>query len=182
MKKGIATFIILCISVLIIYIFHYYGYGKYVNHGKNAPMPTELDPGVALNKDILIETSEKKGILIEITEGLRSVERQNKLYEQGRSTEGNIVTYAKGGESYHNYGLAIDFVLIDHTGNKTWDYTYDGNGNGEIDWFEVGEIAKELGFEWGGDWKNFKDYPHLEMTYGLSISQLQRGLRPKQNE
>ncbi|MFP9170447.1 M15 family metallopeptidase, partial [Enterococcus faecalis] len=23
--------------------------------------------------------------------------------------------------------------------------------------------AKTLGFEWGGDWKRFKDYPHLEM-------------------
>ncbi len=40
---------------------------------------------------------------------------------------------------------------------------YDGNQNGKSDWLEVVEIAKTLGFEWGGDWKRFKDYPHLEM-------------------
>ncbi len=39
-------------------------------------------------------------------------------------------------------------------------------------------IAKELGFEWGGDWDHFKDYPHLEMRFGLTINELKRGKRP----
>jgi peptidoglycan L-alanyl-D-glutamate endopeptidase CwlK len=48
----------------------------------------------------------------------------------------------------------------------------DDNGNGEADWTEAVEIAKELGFSWGGDWPGFKDYPHLEMTFGLSLEEL----------
>ncbi len=55
---------------------------------------------------------------------------------------------------------------------------YDGNNNGKSDWMEVVEIAKDLGFSWGGDFTRFKDYPHLQMDFGLSIRDLQRGKRP----
>ncbi|RDY72243.1 hypothetical protein DXT76_02465 [Halobacillus trueperi] len=30
------------------------------------------------------------------------------------------------------------------------------------DWRHVADIAKSLGFQWGGDWSSFKDYAHLE--------------------
>ena len=36
---------------------------------------------------------------------------------------------------------------------------YDGNGNSVADWTEVVQLAKELGFEWGGDWANSKIIP-----------------------
>ena len=39
---------------------------------------------------------------------------------------------------------------------------------------EVVAIAKNLGFDWGGDWSGFKDYPHLQMTFGLSLRELQQ--------
>ncbi len=48
-------------------------------------------------------------------------------------------------------------------GSLIWDMTYDGNRNGTPDWLEVVSIAKTLGFDWGGDWRGFKDYPHLQM-------------------
>ncbi|MCG3055692.1 M15 family metallopeptidase, partial [Escherichia coli] len=48
-------------------------------------------------------------------------------------------------------------------GDIIWDMEYDGNGNGKSDWMEVAEIGKELGFEWGGDWEGFKDYPHFQL-------------------
>jgi peptidoglycan LD-endopeptidase CwlK len=67
-------------------------------------------------------------------------------------------------------------------GNVIWDIEYDGNGNGQSDWFEVAEIAKELGFQWGGDWRGFKDYPHLQMDFGLTIDDLQKGKRPKMTQ
>lgn len=116
-----------------------------------------------------------------ITDGFRSVAEQNRLYEQGRTTKGNIVTNAKGGESYHNYGLAIDFALKTSSGNVIWDWQYDGNKNGKADWAEVVSIAKSLGFEWGGDWAQFKDYPHLQMDFGLTIADLQNGERPDES-
>lgn len=107
--------------------------------------------------------SSEKGISVVITEGFRSFKEQDELYKQGRTKKGNIVTYARGGESYHNYGLAVDFALQKKDGSIIWDMEYDGNQNGKSDWLEVVEIAKKLGFKWGGDWNRFKDYPHLEM-------------------
>ena len=90
------------------------------------------------------------------------------------ATEGDIVTNAKAGESLHNYGLAIDFALRLKDGSVIWDMEYDGNGNGKADWMEVVEIAKDLGFQWGGDWANFPDYPHLQIDFGLTIRDLKR--------
>jgi len=88
------------------------------------------------------------------------------------------VTNAKGGESYHNYGLAIDIVLLkDKNGDGTfesasWETNVDFDGDGVADWMEVVKIFKSYGWEWGGDW-HFKDMPHFQKTYGLSIKQLQ---------
>ncbi|EKN71616.1 peptidase M15B and M15C DD-carboxypeptidase VanY/endolysin [Neobacillus bataviensis LMG 21833] len=147
-----------------------------INHSDS--YPTELHPIVKERSNQLIQQSAKKGIVIVITDGFRSAEDQNRLYEKGRTADGTIVTYAKGGESYHNFGLAIDFALKTPSGDVIWDRQYDGNKNGKADWAEVVEMAKVLGFQWGGDWTQFKDYPHLEMNFGLTIAELQNGDRP----
>ncbi|WHZ05080.1 M15 family metallopeptidase [Neobacillus sp. YX16] len=149
-----------------------------IEQEKVVPLPTELHPIVKERSDQLVQQAAKKGIVVLVTDGFRSTEEQNTIYEQGRTAEGNIVTNAKGGESYHNYGLAIDFALETPSGDVIWDRQYDRNENGKSDWSEVVQIAKSLGFEWGGDWKNFKDYPHLQMDFGLTIADLQDGQRP----
>ena len=143
------------------------------------PLPSGLHPIVEEKRDLLIARAAEIGIDILITDGYRSPEEQDGLHSQGRSASGSIVTYAEGGESYHNYGLAIDYALRLDDGSVVWDIARDGNGNEESDWFEVAAIAKNLGFDWGGDWQRFKDYPHLEMTFGLSIRELQQGWRPE---
>lgn len=120
----------------------------------------------------LIKRAYDEGIYVQITSGYRSFAEQTKLYNQGRTDKSKkIVTNAKAGQSNHNYGLAIDFVLISADGKKAlWELTKD--------WKRVAAIGKSLGFKWGGDWTNFKDYPHLEMMGGLSIKDLQNGKRP----
>ncbi|WP_397373235.1 M15 family metallopeptidase [Paenibacillus sp. PAMC21692] len=145
---------------------------------KDAPPVTGLHPIVLAKSNELVEESAKIGIEILITDDFRSHVDQDALFEQGRTAKGPIVTHARGGESFHNYGLAIDFALKTKKGQVIWDMEYDGNRNGEPDWLEVVNIAKGLGFSWGGDWKGFKDYPHLQMDFGYSISELQRGYRP----
>ena len=147
-----------------------------------APPITQLNPTVAANSEKLIALSEKVGISILITDDFRSSQEQDALYRQGRSDEGAIVTNAKGGESYHNYGLAVDFALRTSKGKVVWDMEFDGNQNGKSDWMEVVAIAKQLGFSWGGDWESFPDYPHLQMDFSYSIQELQRGWRPPAQE
>ncbi|PAE26629.1 M15 family metallopeptidase [Bacillus sp. 7894-2] len=170
------TFLIASIFAMLIY--------QYLKPAdfKEVPPPTAIHPLVAEKKDELIALAADKGINAVITQDFRSIAEQDALYEKGRSAEGNIVTHAKGGESYHNFGLAIDFALLSVDGQVIWDMKYDGNGNSRADWMEVVEIAKDLGFEWGGDWTQFKDYPHLQMDFGLSIWELQRGKRPPEAE
>ena len=87
------------------------------------------------------------------------------------------VTNAKGGQSYHNYGLAFDIVLLidkDKNGSfesASWETNVDFDGDGKADWQEVVTIAKQYGWEWGGDWK-FTDAPHFQKTFGYSVNQL----------
>ncbi|MHA6482929.1 M15 family metallopeptidase [Paenibacillus sp. strain BS8-2] len=157
--------------------------GRYVPFlRKPAPPITELHPIVKQKTDQLVESAAKLGITIVITDSFRSHDEQDKLYAQGRTGKGPIVTQVRGGGSYHNYGLAVDFAIRTKKGSIVWDMELDGNRNGKSDWHEVVAVAKNLGFSWGGDWKSFKDYPHLQMDFGYSISELQRGYRPPEQQ
>lgn len=114
-----------------------------------------------------------------ITHGFRSKAEQDKLYAQGRTAPGAIVTNAKGGTSMHNFGLAIDFALVTPDGKKAvWDTKSDFDKDGVADWMEVVEEAKKLGFTWGGDWKGFVDNPHFQMLGGRTESQIRNGVEP----
>lgn len=102
---------------------------------------------------------------------LRTFDEQNDLYKIGRTKAGRVVTNARGGQSYHNYGLAVDIVLlIDRDKNGTfetasWDTRADWDGDRIADWIEVVDVFKKYGWEWGGDWR-FKDLPHFQKTFG----------------
>lgn len=102
---------------------------------------------------------------------LRTFAEQNELYAQGRTKPGHIVTKAKGGLSMHNYGLAIDIVLIVDGKTAVWDVKGDFDGDGKSDWMECVTIFKQYGWEWGGDWK-FYDAPHFQKSFGYSVRQL----------
>lgn len=105
----------------------------------------------------LVEACAARGYHYYAISGYRSVEEQNALFAQGRSTKGAIVTNARGGQSAHNFGLAIDFC-------KDADKT---RGGLQPDWnaheYEVlAEEAKKLGLEPGLYWQ-FKDAPHVQL-------------------
>jgi hypothetical protein len=126
----------------------------------------------------LVDVMEKLGKPVVVTEGLRTIERQNALYEQGRTTPGQVVTNAKGGQSLHNYGVAFDVVFRE------------GGYNVPADWWkELGEEGEELGLEWGGRWVSFPDRPHFQLLLGYRLSDFQNkkvdyskyGVIPKQD-
>lgn len=108
---------------------------------------------------------------IRIVQGYRTIQEQNELYAQGRTKTGKKVTNAKGGQSYHNYGLAIDFALLIDDKQISWDIKKDWDGDMISDWMEVVSVFKKAGWEWGGQWK-FQDNPHFQKTFGYSTQQL----------
>jgi peptidoglycan L-alanyl-D-glutamate endopeptidase CwlK len=101
-------------------------------------------------------------------EGFRTPERQDWLYQQGRSRPGAIVTKARAWESYHQYGLAVDMVLhID--GAWSWDVA----GSRLAQWNRMISLAQAQGLEpltW--------ELPHLQLA-GLRLADLRAGAVPE---
>ena len=108
------------------------------------------------------------GITIEVISGLRSWAQQAALYAQGRTKPGNIVTKARPGSSWHNYGLAIDLGLF--AGGKYLDSASPARA-AKI-YKELGALAASMGIEWAGNWKSFPEGPHFQWTNGMTLSQL----------
>lgn len=171
-RAGRWSFFLIAVTAIIVIIFWNN------REPKNITPVTAMHPIVATKQAELKAEAADRGISIVITDGLRTVQEQDALYRQGRTADGQIVTNVKGGDSFHQYGLAFDFALRAKDGEVLWDLKYDGNHNGLSDWMEVVSIAKRKGFSWGGDWENFRDYPHLQMDFGYSIRELKRGERP----
>jgi peptidoglycan LD-endopeptidase CwlK len=142
-----------------------------------------LHPKIADEVKQLIDKAESffpKNIAIRIAQGLRTIEEQNALYAKGRTAPGPKVTNAKGGQSYHNFGLAIDFCLLyDKDGNGTyetvsWKESEDFDKDDIPDWHEIVDVFEKAGYSWGGKWSKFKDAPHLEKTFGHHWSDLMK--------
>jgi len=102
---------------------------------------------------------------------LRTFAEQTKLYNQGRINNLPKVTNSPAGSSYHNYGLALDIAFVVNK-QGSWDISKDWDKDGISDWMEVVKIFKKYGWEWGGDWKSLKDYPHFEKTDGYNWRKL----------
>ena len=95
-----------------------------------------------------------------VVEGLRSEERQRRLYNSGKSKTMN---------SRHLTGHAVDLSPYPFDG----DVDEDGIRN-IADWdqyypiaYAMKQAADELGvsIEWGGDWRSFKDGPHHQLPW-----------------
>lgn len=114
------------------------------------------------------------GIDILVTAGDRPMSDQKALYDQGRTTPGNIVTNAQPGESAHNFALAIDVVPV-KDGKALWSDT--------AAWDRLGSAARRFATKfpdaerivWGGTWSNFRDAPHFELAAWRAIKD---GWRP----
>ena len=119
----------------------------------------------------LVQKSAANGIKIKIISGLRSYEEQDKLYAQGRTVPGNIITKAKGGYSNHNFGIAFDVGVFEGAKYLPESPKYKA----------VGVLGMELGLEWGGNWKTLVDQPHFQLrpawATGISEKQMLAELR-----
>jgi peptidoglycan L-alanyl-D-glutamate endopeptidase CwlK len=126
----------------------------------------DLNPKVATKCNQFIESCKKQGIDVLITSTYRDAESQNALYAQGRTAPGKKVTNAKGGQSFHNWKVAFDFVPLVN-GKAMWSDT--------ALFTKCGEIAESVGLEWAGRWKTFKELAHCQYTGGLTLHDFQQG-------
>jgi hypothetical protein len=129
------------------------------------------------------------GLQIRITELIRTLAYQDQLFMRGRAKDHNgvvfvvdrslVVTNAPAGSSIHHFGLAFDIAfagkdpyleIIRKANQPHWD---------EI-WRKVGALGQAHGLVWGYDWNgngkvdgNDFDRPHFQITYGLTLAQIQ---------
>lgn len=126
----------------------------------------DLLPRTAAKASLFKNACREAGHDIIFTSTYRDIESQNALYAQGRTLAGKKVTNAKGGDSFHQYRVAFDFVPLKN-GKAVWD--------DDALWAECGAIAKAVGLEWGGYWNGFKDKPHCQDLNGYGLDQYKRG-------
>lgn len=117
----------------------------------------QVHPALAHRARKILAAAAADGFELRVTQGLRTFAEQDKLFRQRPK-----VTNARGGQSMHNYGLAVDFAFV---------------VNGKISWDEklyerIGKWALAAGLEWGGSWKRFKDMPHCQLPNLPSYKEL----------
>jgi len=134
-----------------------------------------LEPIFAQKVRLWFDTCEYARKPIYIYCGIRTPNEQSQLYAQGRTIKGKIVTNAKAYESWHNFGLAIDFCLVDRNGKISWDTKADFDLNKQSDYAECIKFAEKLGLESGANFK-ITDLPHIQFRHGLTIKEAKKRL------
>lgn len=120
-------------------------------------------PLLVAQMPLVLAEMARHGCPMKMTEGRRSLKRQQDLYAQGRTKPGQIVTRADGvrhrskhqeqGDGTHH---AVDCVFVLDRGRVSW----------EGPWEAFGAVVRAHGLVWGGDWK-LKDRPHVEVPIGV---------------
>lgn len=115
--------------------------------------PALTERFILLGEDFAREQTPRRLI---VTCTYRSVEEQQKLYAQGRTVAGKVVTKIDGVrvKGMHNYtpSRALDVaVFVDDA--ISWD---------ELLYHPLVDLAARHGLVSGGSWKTWKDWPHIE--------------------
>jgi peptidoglycan L-alanyl-D-glutamate endopeptidase CwlK len=121
----------------------------------------------------LVHKAAAAGITLKVISGLRSYAEQDKLYAQGRTDPGDIVTNAPAGYSNHNFGLAFDVGVFEGAEYIDESPKYKA----------AGAIGMSIGLTWGGTWTSIQDEPHFELrplwAVNLSEGDMLAGLRER---
>lgn len=106
---------------------------------------------------------EKYKMVMRASNGYRSIDQQNDLYALGRTKPGKIITNAQGGESWHNFGLAVDSCFHGK------DPYLDNHPKGQEIWDDFGKFCTNNGLIWGGNFLKLIDKPHAEKRYNMTL-------------
>jgi peptidoglycan LD-endopeptidase CwlK len=108
----------------------------------------ELHPLVRAKVKAVLADLKKAKLNFEVFEAYRTPERQRRLFNQGG------VTKADAWQSYHQYGMAVDFVLKE---NGQW--SWDTSGGRLAQWEQMNDIGRAHGLE-PLSWEK----PHLQLA------------------
>lgn len=113
-----------------------------------------LDRLVGVHPDlvkVVKKCAENARTSFQVTEGVRTAERQRELVAAGKSQTQN---------SRHLTGHAVDLVVLNPDGTANWEFPkYIGLH------LEMALASTQVGvrFEWGGNWKTLRDGPHFQL-------------------
>lgn len=149
-----------------------------------------LEPSTREMVEKGLEECKAQGLDVLVICTWRSWDEQAAEYAKGRTVPGKIVTNAKPGQSWHQWGRAIDIVPRRNGKTLVWgtrgngldqDPSDDATDDLEL-WQRIAACFKMHGLKWAGDWPRFVEYPHFQNTGDLSIRALMerypRGLKP----
>lgn len=121
--------------------------------------PDDLHPQVQAMAERLLAEAADTGIPLTVTFTLRSMAIQATLYAKGRTAPGRVVTNARPGYSYHNFGLALDVVPTELLALPRGATPAAHQARTDALWSQVGAIGKAIGFRWGGEFKTLRKRP-----------------------
>jgi peptidoglycan L-alanyl-D-glutamate endopeptidase CwlK len=121
----------------------------------------------------LIRQLAAQGVDVEVSQGLRTWPEQTALWQEGRNPDGSyidpihetgVVTHARAGESWHNYGCAFDVDIVSASGVLDWTGTSPA-------WVSTISAGEQLGLVSGSEWHGKKqDRPHFQLTGSLPVT------------
>ena len=138
----------------------------------------DLQEYVQAKVKFALSEMDEKGIKYSVQYTFRTLNEQMALYAQGRKSliEVNAIRKQAGmqpigdrdnsytvtncdgvdNQSAHQSGRAIDIVPLIN-GVPSWP------DPGKGFWQPIADIMMKYGFEWGGSWTKFPDYPHYQL-------------------
>ena len=108
----------------------------------------DLRADVRANCVIFLDLCKEAGLSVLITETVRDDEYQRYLVANGYASK----TATR--PTFHSVKAGLAFDICKNVKGHEYD---------DLSFFDrCGQIAKQVGFSWGGDWKSFPDKPHIQ--------------------
>ena len=108
----------------------------------------ELRADVRANCIIFLNLCKQEGLNVIVTETVRDDEYQQYCVEKGYAAK------SATRPSFHSIKAGLAFDICKNVKGHEYDDA--------LFFKRCGDIAKQVGFSWGGDWKSFPDKPHIQ--------------------
>lgn len=129
-----------------------------LTHPKSLERLSHVHPDIAKVVMAAYDEACKLGVPFTVAQGLRTIEEQEALYAQGRTTAGPIVTWTMN--SRHLSGHAVDLAVI--IGGK---YITDPQAYDILADVMLRTAAQlQIPIVWGGTFRPNPDRPHFELN------------------